>query len=105
MSSHKISYKVKKDDTSIEGLKTTISVLSQLPNSLFITSTTGLGEPQSSVKRPIEFRRKIDLMDATPGCEECKRAKKQKLSEERSSFVQRYMVGEKGAKIFRASQS
>lgn len=31
-----------------------------------------MGEPQRSVKRPIEFRSKIDLMDATPGCEECK---------------------------------
>ncbi|CAI8613159.1 unnamed protein product [Vicia faba] len=86
--SNKISYKVKKDDTSVEDLKTAISVLLQLPNSLSNSSTTGLGESQSSVKRPIEFRSKIDLMEATPGCEECKRTKKQKLSEERSSFVQ-----------------
>ncbi|XP_058764195.1 mediator of RNA polymerase II transcription subunit 12-like isoform X1 [Vicia villosa] len=86
--SNKISCKVKKDDTSVEDLKTAISVLLQLPNSLSNLSTTGLGESQSSVKRPIEFLSKIDLMEATPGCEECKRAKKQKLSEERSSFVQ-----------------
>ncbi|KAI5420205.1 hypothetical protein KIW84_044116 [Lathyrus oleraceus] len=74
--SHKISYKVKKDDTSFEDLKTAISVLLQLPNNLSNTSTIGLGESQSSGKRPIEFRSKIDLMDVTPGCEECKRTKK-----------------------------
>ncbi|XP_045793833.1 mediator of RNA polymerase II transcription subunit 12-like [Trifolium pratense] len=88
VSLNKISYKVEKDDTSVEDLKTVISVLLQLPKSLFNFTTTGLDESQVSVKRPTRCRSKIDVTEATPGCEECRRAKKQKLSEEKSSFVQ-----------------
>jgi hypothetical protein len=85
---NKISHKVEKDDTSVEDLKTVISELLQLPKSLSNLTTTGLDVSQVSVKRLTRCRSKINVMDATPGCEECRRAKKQKLSEEKSSFVQ-----------------
>ncbi|XP_004517268.3 mediator of RNA polymerase II transcription subunit 12-like [Cicer arietinum] len=84
--SNKISDKVEKDNTCVENLKTAISVLLQLPKSLPNPNTTELGESQGSVKRLVRCYSKIDLMEATPGCEECRRAKKQKLSEERSSL-------------------
>ncbi|TKY65440.1 Mediator of RNA polymerase II transcription subunit 12 [Spatholobus suberectus] len=86
--SNKISSKNAKDDNGVEELKTFISALLQLPKSLSNLSTTGLDESQGSVRKPIGSHSKIDLVDSTPGCEECRKAKRQKLSEERSSFVQ-----------------
>ncbi|KAK7340256.1 hypothetical protein VNO77_20955 [Canavalia gladiata] len=86
--SNKISSKIAKDDTSVEELKTVISVLLQLPKCLSNLSSMRLDESQGSVRRPVGPHRKIDLVEATPGCEECRKAKRQKLSEERSSFVQ-----------------
>ncbi|XP_061375206.1 mediator of RNA polymerase II transcription subunit 12-like isoform X2 [Gastrolobium bilobum] len=89
--SSKISSKNAKDVTGAQELKAVISVLLQLPNNLSnlsTTATTGMDESQGSARRPIGSHSKIDLVEATPGCEECKRAKRQKLSEERSSFVQ-----------------
>ncbi|KAK7295086.1 hypothetical protein RJT34_17989 [Clitoria ternatea] len=86
--SDKISSKTDRDDSSVEQLKTVISVLLQLPKSLSNLSTTGLDESQGSVRRPSGSHSKIDLVEATPGCEECRKAKRQKVSDERSSFVQ-----------------
>ena len=86
--SSKISCKNAKDDTCVEELKAAISVLLQLPNSSSNMSTTGLDEYRGSVRKSIGSQGKIDLVEATPGCEECRRAKRQKLSEERNSFVQ-----------------
>ncbi|CAJ1921486.1 unnamed protein product [Sphenostylis stenocarpa] len=86
--SNKISSKNPKDDNGVEELKTFISALLQLPKSLSNLSTTVLDESQGSVRKPFGSHSKIDLMEATPGCEECRRAKRQKLTEERSSFVQ-----------------
>lgn len=86
----KISSKIVKGDNNVEELKTAISVLLQLPKSVSNLSTTGLDESQGSVRRPIRSHSKIDLMEATPGCEDCRRAKRHKLNEERSSFVQAY---------------
>ncbi|XP_057435639.1 mediator of RNA polymerase II transcription subunit 12-like isoform X2 [Lotus japonicus] len=83
-----LSSKIVKDDTSVEELKKVISELLQLPKNLSNLSTTGLDESQGSVRSPIRSHSKIDLAEATPGCEECTRAKKQKLSEERGSFAQ-----------------
>ncbi|PNX81601.1 mediator of RNA polymerase II transcription subunit 12-like protein, partial [Trifolium pratense] len=69
-----ISSKSSKDGASIEEVKETISLL--------------FGEFEGSVRRPTwPNYGKIDPVEGTPGCEECRRAKKQKLSEERSSFV------------------
>ncbi|RDY03839.1 Mediator of RNA polymerase II transcription subunit 12, partial [Mucuna pruriens] len=86
--SNKISSKNAKDDNGVEELKTFISALLQLPKSSSNLSTTGLDESQGSVRKPIGSYSKIDPAEATPGCEECRKAKRQKLSEERSSFVQ-----------------
>ncbi|MCI05108.1 mediator of RNA polymerase II transcription subunit 12-like, partial [Trifolium medium] len=45
-------------------------------------------ESEGSVRRPTwPNYGKIEPVEGTPGCEECRRAKRQKLSEERSSFV------------------
>ncbi|KAK7394764.1 hypothetical protein VNO78_15302 [Psophocarpus tetragonolobus] len=86
--SNKISSKDVKDINGVDQLKTFISALLQLPKSLSNLSSTGLNESQGSVRKPIGSRSKIDLVEATPGCEECRKAKRQKLSEERSLFVQ-----------------
>ncbi|XP_044492152.1 mediator of RNA polymerase II transcription subunit 12-like [Mangifera indica] len=78
-----------KSDADIEELKASISVLLQLPTSLSTSVDTGLDESQGSVKRSlVTTGNKIDPSEGTPGCEDCKRAKKQKVSEERSSFLQ-----------------
>ncbi|XP_027336431.1 mediator of RNA polymerase II transcription subunit 12 [Abrus precatorius] len=87
--SNTISSKNAKDDANVEELKTAISVLLQLPNCLSNLSTTGSDESEGNVRKPIwSHYSKIDSVEATPGCEECSRAKRQRLNEERSSFVQ-----------------
>ncbi|KAJ0113483.1 hypothetical protein Patl1_00451 [Pistacia atlantica] len=87
--SSKSSGKNVKSDADIEELKTSISVLLQLPSSSATSVDTGLDESQGSVKRPLGTAgNKMDPSEGTPGCEDCKRAKRQKLSEERSSFLQ-----------------
>ncbi|KAF2282590.1 hypothetical protein GH714_043219 [Hevea brasiliensis] len=59
-----------------------------IPN-LSISSYTGLDESQGSVKRAVEsISNKMDLVEGTPGCEDCTRAKRQKLNEEKSSCFQ-----------------
>ncbi|CAL5383002.1 unnamed protein product [Camellia sinensis] len=74
----------------VEELKAAILVLLQLPNSSSTTSTdTGIDESQGSVKRFVgSTSNKTDMGEGTPGCEECRKAKRQKLSEERSSYLQ-----------------
>ncbi|KAH7863983.1 hypothetical protein Vadar_024303 [Vaccinium darrowii] len=73
----------------LEELKAAISVLLQLPNSSATSADTGIEESQGSVKRPgVSTSNIMDLGEGTPGCEECRRAKRQKLSEERSSYLQ-----------------
>ncbi|KAI4355070.1 hypothetical protein L6164_003882 [Bauhinia variegata] len=89
VASNRLSSKNSKGGTDVEELKAAISALLQLPNISSNLSSTGLDESQGSVKRPIGSPySKIDLVEGTPGCEECRRAKRQKLSEERSSLVQ-----------------
>ncbi|KAJ1403532.1 Mediator complex, subunit Med12 [Sesbania bispinosa] len=86
---NKQSSKNAKDDANIEELKAAISVLLQLPNSLSNLNTTGCDESEGSLKRPTwSHYSKTDPVEGTPGCEECRRTKRQKLSDERSSFVQ-----------------
>jgi len=78
-----------KDNANIEELRTAISVLLQLPNCSSNLSATGCDESEGSVRRPIGSQySKSDAVEGTPGCEECIRTKRQKLSEERNSFVQ-----------------
>ncbi|XP_035539760.1 mediator of RNA polymerase II transcription subunit 12-like isoform X2 [Juglans regia] len=78
-----------KNEFDIEELKVAISVLLQFPNSSSSSMDTGLDESQESAKRAFgSLGNKMDLMEGTPGCEECQRAKRQKLHEERSSCFQ-----------------
>lgn len=78
-----------KSEFEIQELKAAISLLLQLPNSSSTSVDTGHDESQGSVKRPFgSLCNKMDLVEGTPGCEECRRAKRQKLSEERSSYLQ-----------------
>ncbi|XP_011036341.1 PREDICTED: mediator of RNA polymerase II transcription subunit 12 isoform X2 [Populus euphratica] len=76
-----------KTEMDIENLKDSISALLQLPT-YSTSSETGLDESQGSVKRPAEsIGSKMDIVE-TPGCEDCRKAKRQKLSEERNSCLQ-----------------
>lgn len=87
--SSKLSSKNVKVDVDIEELKEAISMLLQFPDSFSNSSSVGSDESQGSVKRPIGSpQSKTDLGEGTPGCEECRKAKRQKLSEERNSLGQ-----------------
>ncbi|KDP28624.1 hypothetical protein JCGZ_14395 [Jatropha curcas] len=77
-----------KSNAEIDELKASISVLLQIPI-LSPSSDTGLDDSQGSVKRVADSTcNKIDLVESTPGCEDCRKAKRQKLSEEKSSCLQ-----------------
>ncbi|KAJ6328640.1 hypothetical protein OIU77_010348 [Salix suchowensis] len=76
-----------KTEVDIENLKDSISALLQLPT-CSTSSETGQDESQGSVKRPAEsIGSKMAILE-TPGCEDCRKAKRQKLSEERNSCLQ-----------------
>ncbi|CAK7348884.1 unnamed protein product [Dovyalis caffra] len=76
-----------KTEICVEDLKASISALLQLPR-CSASLETGLDESQGSVKRPAEsISSKMDIV-GTPGCEDCRKAKRQKLSEERNSCLQ-----------------
>ncbi|KAM7276567.1 hypothetical protein ACFE04_018433 [Oxalis oulophora] len=64
----------KSSHLDFENLKVSISVLLQLPSTSSMVTDTLMDESQS-------FKRQ-DLMEVTPGCEDCKRAKRQKLNDE-----------------------
>ncbi|KAL2468700.1 RNA polymerase II transcription mediator [Forsythia ovata] len=70
-------------DIEIEELKSSITALLQFP-SYILSMDTGLDESQGSAKRSSGANNRADLSEETPGCEECRRAKRQRLSEERS---------------------
>ncbi|XP_052192066.1 LOW QUALITY PROTEIN: mediator of RNA polymerase II transcription subunit 12 [Diospyros lotus] len=72
----------------LEELKATISVLLQFPSSS-TSSDSGVDESQGSVKKlGGSNSNRTEMGEGTPGCEECRKAKRQKLSEERSSYLQ-----------------
>lgn len=72
----------------LEELKISISTLLQLPSSASTSIETGVDESQGSVKRPIGLiYNKIDPLESTSACGDCKRAKRQKLSEDKSSSI------------------
>ncbi|XP_057980761.1 mediator of RNA polymerase II transcription subunit 12 [Malania oleifera] len=82
--SNLLSGKILRSDADIEELKSAISVFLQLPNSSGSTDV-GIDESQGSVKRSIGSScNKTDLVEGTPGCEECRKVKRQKVTEERS---------------------
>ena len=83
------SSKIVKTDVDIEELKEAISALLQLPNSILKPTDTVLDDMQVDVKRSsVSLFNKMDTGEGTPGCEECKRAKRQKLGDEKSSGLQ-----------------
>ncbi|KAL8172485.1 hypothetical protein V2J09_024289 [Rumex salicifolius] len=87
LSSSKL-FKYSKSDADIEELKSAISVLLQLPKML-ASEETAVDQPQLNLKRPFGLiSNNMDLIEATPGCEECQRAKRQKLGDDKSSHLQ-----------------
>ncbi|XP_009757489.1 mediator of RNA polymerase II transcription subunit 12 [Nicotiana sylvestris] len=73
----------------LEELKGSITTLLQLPSSS--STDTGVDETQVSFKKAVvSGSNGMDNSEGTPGCEECRRAKKQKISEEKSSYSQIY---------------
>lgn len=81
------SFYPKKAD--IEEVNTLISNLLQFPNSISVPLFMGTGESEGSIKRTAGSTcNKSDITDSSPGCEECRRVKKQKLTEERSAYIQ-----------------
>ncbi|KAL0464806.1 UNVERIFIED_CONTAM: Mediator of RNA polymerase II transcription subunit [Sesamum latifolium] len=74
-------------DIKLEELKASIVVLLQLPQPSS-SIDAGVDESQGSIKRPGGAYNRTDGNEETSGCEECRRVKRQKLSEERSSLLQ-----------------
>lgn len=76
-------YKIKKQ---VEELKGLISTLLRLPYTCSITVEVKGDESQGVMKRSLgSFGIKVDPAESVPGCEECRRVKRQKLGDERSS--------------------
>ncbi|PIN22837.1 RNA polymerase II transcription mediator [Handroanthus impetiginosus] len=74
-------------DIKLEELKASISVLLRLPHPSSLIEA-GVDESQGSLKRPGGAYNRTDCSEETSGCEECRKVKRQKLSEERGSLVQ-----------------
>ncbi|KAL0428862.1 UNVERIFIED_CONTAM: Mediator of RNA polymerase II transcription subunit [Sesamum radiatum] len=74
-------------DIKLEELKASIMVLLQLPQPSS-SIDAGVDESQGSIKRPGGAYNRTDGNEETSGCEECRRVKRQKISEERSSLLQ-----------------
>ncbi|XP_047307150.1 mediator of RNA polymerase II transcription subunit 12 [Impatiens glandulifera] len=72
----------------LEGIKASISLLLQFPNSSPALTEVGSDLLQSSVQTTlVPDNCKVDLGEGTPGCEECRRVKRQNLSDERNSYL------------------
>ncbi|XWS77024.1 hypothetical protein CRYUN_Cryun01aG0228100 [Craigia yunnanensis] len=82
------SSKTFRRDVDFEELKASISVLLQFPSSSSTSADSGVDESQGSVKRPFGSTCNMDLFEGTPGCEDCKRVKRRKLSDDKSSCLQ-----------------
>ncbi|XVF22542.1 hypothetical protein REPUB_Repub12eG0181100 [Reevesia pubescens] len=83
------SSKAFRGDVDLEELKASISMLLQFPSSSSTSADSGVDESQGSVKRPVgPTCNKMDFFEGTPGCEDCKRVKRQKSSEDKSSCLQ-----------------
>ncbi|XP_077241900.1 mediator of RNA polymerase II transcription subunit 12-like isoform X2 [Tasmannia lanceolata] len=78
-----------KTTVQVAELKAAISVLLHLPSNSSTHIDSRPNESQGNLKRPIgSLSTMIDVAEGTtPGCEECKRAKRQKSGEERSSLL------------------
>ncbi|CAI9101843.1 OLC1v1039263C1 [Oldenlandia corymbosa var. corymbosa] len=73
----------------LDDLKASIAILLHFPPSS-ISGDTGIEEDSvSSLKRSSSLSgNKMEISEATPGCEECRRVKRQRLSEDRSTYIQ-----------------
>nr|XP_029117323.1 mediator of RNA polymerase II transcription subunit 12 isoform X2 [Elaeis guineensis] len=79
---------VKMKDETAE-LKILIATFLRFPYPYSNQVGTCPDESQRSFRRPLgSFDIKVDLTEGTPGCEECRRAKRQKLGDERGSPFQ-----------------
>ncbi|GAB2217351.1 hypothetical protein Droror1_Dr00000526 [Drosera rotundifolia] len=81
LSASSLSVQSSENNPNIEELKAAISQLLLLPNSTSSVEA-GVDESQATVKRS------TDLADGASNCEECRRAKRQKLGEERNPYSQ-----------------
>jgi hypothetical protein len=79
-----LNFKNSNRDVLLEDLKASISFLLQIPNSSTTSSDTG---PEDNKKLIGLKGSKPDIIEPTPGCEECRKAKRQKLGDERSAFL------------------
>ncbi|XP_057533551.1 mediator of RNA polymerase II transcription subunit 12 isoform X1 [Amaranthus tricolor] len=78
--------KSKKNDPNLEELKLSILDVLLLPKS---AANVVADESQVSLKRSAGLiTSKLDISEGTPGCEECRRMKRQKLDEDKYSFLQ-----------------
>ncbi|VFQ74742.1 unnamed protein product [Cuscuta campestris] len=69
----------------VEDLKFSVCMVLQFPCS--ILTEAGLLQAQKKVKKHcVASPNTMDIIEATPGCEECRKAKRQKLSEDKSSI-------------------
>ncbi|KNA19836.1 hypothetical protein SOVF_057910 [Spinacia oleracea] len=78
--------KSKKNGPDLEKLKLSILELLLLPKCV---ADAGVDDSQVNLKRPVGLiSSKLDIAEGTPGCEECRRAKRQKLGEEKFPYLQ-----------------
>ncbi|KAG9441284.1 hypothetical protein H6P81_017138 [Aristolochia fimbriata] len=81
-----LSGKPAKAKVQVAELKTAISVLLHFPNAASAVIDSQLDASQgNAVKRPTGS---VGMQEGTPGCEECRRAKRQKSSDEKNSHMQ-----------------
>ncbi|XP_022924532.1 mediator of RNA polymerase II transcription subunit 12-like [Cucurbita moschata] len=82
------STKSVKSEVDIEELKEAISLLLRLPNSSSLPIDTSLDDTSGAGKKSfVSGYGKIDIAEAAHGCEDCRRAKKQKVSDERNLYL------------------
>ncbi|TYG89756.1 hypothetical protein ES288_A12G126000v1 [Gossypium darwinii] len=83
------SSKTFRRDVDLEGLKASISVLLQFHSLSSTSADSGVEESQGSSKRSVGSTcNKPDMFEGAPGYEDCKRVKRQKLSEDKSLYLQ-----------------
>lgn len=87
----KVSKSYDDTDVKLEELKASISALLQFPHPSSSTDA-GVDESQGSVKRPGGVYNRTDSVEESSGCEECRRVKRQKLSEEMGTLMQSNLV-------------
>uniref|UniRef100_A0A2P2LZB7 Uncharacterized protein MANES_05G034300 n=4 Tax=Rhizophora mucronata TaxID=61149 RepID=A0A2P2LZB7_RHIMU len=87
-SSNNLARKKVKTNADVSELKTSISVMLRFPH-ILTTLDAAPDESQGSVKRSGESTcNRLDLPEGTPGCEDFRKAKRQKLNEEKNSCLQ-----------------